>query len=276
METGNGRIALLAWLQIFVSLLLASVIVWGYEAYQTSLGKFAHLATAAIGAVSNVVVRTAETVEAKRDLLDQTAQMFVVTRRLIDELKVAVVNQERIAPQYAEGIHSASSLAAKLGGTLASIADRLSLEMPTGISMEGARPKVTMSRPLEKQAQALRQNAQGIKVVSESLLGIAATISRDGQNLSSAFIATSDQALKVIAEAEKALGRLRTQDLPKAIEDLKATSENLRQISTQVEIVGNLGLILLIVGLLLAGWCFLHSVGMLMLANSKAPVPAAE
>jgi hypothetical protein len=148
--------------------------------------------------------------------------------------------------------------------------------MPTGISMEGARPKVTMSRPLDKPAQALRANAQDIKVVSESLLGIAATISRDGQNLSSAFNATSDQALKVIAEAEKALGRLRTQEMPKAIEDLKATSENLRQISAQIEIVGNLALILLIVGLLLAGWCFLHSVGMLMLANSKAPVPAAE
>lgn len=269
MTTRNKLFTLLAWLQLFTSLLLASAIVWGYVTYQASFGQFIHSVAASIGAVSNVVVRTAETVEARRDLLDQTGKMLVVTKNLINELKVAAENQAKIAPQYAEGMRSASTLAGQLSGTLESIGDGMLFSVPTGIQMNGMKPVVIMSRPLENQARALKATAQNIKVVNASLSGISASISRDGQNLGSTFIATCEQALKVVAEAETTLGRIKTKDLPKAIEDLKTTSENLRNISAQVDIVGNVGLVLLVVGLLLAVWCFLNSLGSLMLASSK-------
>ena len=260
----------MAWLQLFVSLFLASAIVWGFISYQASLGQFVQSVSATIGAMSNVVARTAETVEARRDLLDQTGQMLVVTRNLINELRVAAENQAKMAPQYAEGIRSASTVLGKLSGPLQAIGDKLMILSVPSIHMVGVRPVVTMSRPLEKQAQELKTSAQDLKVISESLSGISETIGRDGQKVSSAFIATSEQALKVIAEAEKALAQLKTQDLPKALADLKTTSENLRNISAQVDIVGNVGSVLLIVGLLLSGWCFLNSLGTLVLARSQS------
>jgi hypothetical protein len=119
-------------------------------------------------------------------------------------------------------------------------------------------------------AQELKTHAQEMQVVSDSMLAISATIDRDGQKLNSTFIATSEQAIKLLEETEKALGRLKTQDLPKALAALRTTSENLRNMGVQVDIAGSIGMVLLVVGLLLALWCFVSSVGALMLARAIA------
>lgn len=266
----NKFIAILAWLQLLVSLAFASAIVWGYITYQASLGQFVHSAAGSIGAISNVVERTASTVEARRGLIDQTGHMLLATRTLVNELRVAAENQAKSAPQYAEGLRAASAVTGKLSGTLQSIGDGLLFSVPTSIRMDGMKPVVNMSRPLEKPAQELKVKAQDIKAISESLLGISVAISRDGKNLSSAFIATSEQAQKLADEAERTLVRLNEQDLPIAMENLRATSANLRNIGEQVEMVGNIGTVVLVVCLLLAGWCFLNSLGMLLLANIRA------
>jgi hypothetical protein len=99
------------------------------------------------------------------------------------------------------------------------------------------------------------------------MTSIATTISRDGQNLSVAVIATSDQALKVIAEAEKTLGRINTEDLPNALNELKRTSHSLEIVRAQVDTGSKVGVVLLVAGLLLAVWCFLNSLGSLTLAR---------
>lgn len=96
---------------------------------------------------------------------------------------------------------------------------------------------------------------------------------RDGKNLSAAFITTSQDTLKVVDEAERTLGRLNTQDLPKALEDLRTTSDNLRAIGKKVDVASNIGKVLLAVGLLLALWCALNSVSTLMLANALPADP---
>jgi hypothetical protein len=252
------------------SLLLATAIVWGYMTCQASFGQFLHSIAASIGAVSNVVIRTAETIEARRDLLDQAGQMLLATKSLINELRVAAENQAKMAPRYAEGIRSASTVADSLSGAIQMTGDTLLLEVPTGIRWEGLKPVVIMSRPMERAAQNLKANAQEIKVVSKAMSDVSDTIGRDGQKLSSAFMATSEQALKLVAEAEMTLGRIKLQDLPKAIEDLRTTSASLLKVSAQVEMAGNVGLVLLVVGLLLAGWSFLNSLGTLILASAQA------
>lgn len=275
LKTRNKFFATLALVQLITSILLASAVVWGYLSYQATLGQFVHSVAASIGAVSDVVSRTAETVDARRDLLDQTGQMLVVTRNLVNELRVATENQTKLGPQYAEGLHSASGVTGKLGNSLESLAEGMSrLSVPAGIQMVGMKPVVVMSQPMAKKGQELRDNAHEIKAISAGLSVLSETLSHDAKNLSAAFIATTDQALLVLTEVEKTLARIKTQDLPKAIADLKSTSENLRSVSAHVDMVGNVGLILLIVGLLLATWCFLHSVGALMLAKSDAFDPA--
>jgi len=272
----NRLLATLAWLQLLVSLLLAACIVWGYATYQASFGQFVHSVAASIEAVSDVVVRTAETVEARKDLLDQTAQMLVVTRKLVIELRVSAENQAKLAPQYAEGMRSASTVTTNLSNTFKSIGTGMSFSVPSGIRVEGRRPTVVTSQPLAKQAERLMENSQELKASSESLSGAATGITRDGQNLAAAVIATSDQALKVLAEAEKTLGRLNKQDLPKALGDLKKTSSRLRETSAQVDMVGNVGTVLLVVGLLLSTWCFLNSLGSLVSARMNVSEAVAK
>lgn len=265
----NRLFALLAWLQLFVSLLLATAIVWGFVAYQASFEQFVQSVGASIEAMSKVVDRTAETVEARRDLLDQTATMLVETGNLINALQVAANSQARLAPQYAAGMNSLATQAGTLSTIFQSIGNAMLFSVPTGIQWQGMTPIPVMTQPLNIPAQQLIANAQQLRVVSQTLSSAAATISSDGQNLSAAVSATSQQALKVIAEAQKTLGRLSTQDLPKALEELRTTSKNLSTINAQVDIVGNVGWGLLIVGLLLAVWCFLNSLGALMLVNSQ-------
>lgn len=263
----------MAWLQLLVSILIASATIGGYVVFQAPLGQFVHAVAASIGAVSNVVGRTAETVEARQGLIEQTGKMLVSTRALLQELQTAAENQAKMPPQYAERMRAASEASEKLGGTLQSVSEGLLFSVPTSIEMNGMKPVVKMSRPLEKYAQDLKTGAQEIKAVSQNFLDISVSMSRDGKNLSAAFITTSQDALKVVDEAERTLGRLNTQDLPKALKDLRETSENLRAIGKKVDIASDIRKVLLAVGLLLAVWCALNSVSTLMLANALSEDP---
>ena len=278
MKNSNKLFAVLAWLQLIIGVLLATAMMWGYANYKASLGLFVHSVAASIGAVSDVVVRTAELVDARRELLDQTSQMLAVTRNQINELRVATENQAKLAPQYAEGLRSASTVTGKLGGSMGSLGDvLLRLSIPS-IHMERMKPVLEMSHPLAAKGQELKDISQDIKAFSDSLSGISEALGRDSKNVSTAFVATTEQALKVLTEVEKTLAQIKTQDLPKAIVDMKTAAQNLRSVSAQIDMVGNGGLILLIVGLLLASWCIVHSLGSLMLVKSRAfdPVKSAN
>lgn len=267
-ENRGGFFAFLAWLQLFASLFFSATIVWGYLTYQSSLGQFFHSIADSVSAVSNVVARTAETVETRRELINQSAQMLVETRKLINEFRNAAENQAKLAPQHVAGLLSAATVTEKLSGLVQKMSDGMMFSAPSDIRWEGIRPVVIMTRPMEAQAKEANAIAQDIKSISASMTGIAATISHDGQNLSAAVIATSGQALQVISEAEKTLVRINTEDLPKALDELKSTSHNLKLVSAQVDTVSDVGVVLLAAGLLLAVWCFLNSLGSLTLARS--------
>ena len=276
MKAKNILFASLAWFQLVVSLLLATAIIWGYMTFQSSIGQFTSALAASVGAVSMVVVRTAETVEARQEMLDETQKLLVVTRGLITDLKSMAANQVKVAPQYAAGLKSASGLLGTLAAPLQIIGEKLMGISIPDIQIVGVKPVVTMTKPFEVQGKQLKESAEQVKVVGVTLAGISDSIGQDGQKVGAAFIATSDQAIKVIEETEKTLARLKSQDLPKAIADLKATSESLRSISTQVDTAGKLGLIMLVVGLLMSLWCIVHSLGALLLARSHAFGPGTD
>ncbi len=114
-----------------------------------------------------------------------------------------------------------------------------------------------------------------MKTVSESMASIATTVGRDGHNLATGIIATGDQALKLIGEAEKTLDRINAQDLPKAIAEMKSTAQELTRVSARVDMVSKGGVVLLGAGVILAVWCFLNGLAMLMLVSANTPAPAA-
>lgn len=274
MESSNKLFAFLAWLQLVIGVLLATAVMWGYTSYHASLGLFIHSVAASIEAVSNGVIRTTETVEGSKELLDQTGQLLVVTRNLVNEFRIAAEKQAKNGPQYAAGLDTASKVTGKLANTSDSLGQKLTLlSVPTGIQLQGIKPVFVMSHPWQQEGQELKSFAADFRVASATLAAFSKTIGPDGKSLGSAVIAESEQAIKVIIAAEKTLAQIKTQDLPKAISDLKTTSANLRNISAQIDMVGNGGLILLIIGLLLASWCIVHSLGALMLVNSRAFEP---
>ena len=105
----------------------------------------------------------------------------------------------------------------------------------------------------------MKQIAAGI---SEAAIAVG-----DAKGMGAALNETSAQALKVTTEIEKTLDRLKAQDLPKALANLKATSENLQSISRSVDLAGNIGEALLVIGLLLSVWCFLNSLSIIAMAR---------
>lgn len=266
--TKNKLVAAFAWIQLFISIAIAGAVVWGYITYQVSLGRFTQSVAASITAISNVVGRTAETIEARQNLIDQTGKTILATRNLIKELQVIAENQAKVAPQYAEGIRGASATVGSLSSTLHSIGDGLMFTVPTDIKWRGTNSTIIRTRPLENQAQALMARAKDFKTISDSLLSVSKTVGQDGTKLSVAFIAATQQVLKMLEETEKTLGRIKANDLPEALADLRGASENLRSVSEKVNVGGSLGKAILIAGLLLAGWCFFNSLS-LMLLNSK-------
>lgn len=271
--TRNKLVAFFAWFQLAISIAIAGAVVWGYSTYQASLGQFTQSVAASIAAISNVVGRTAETIEARQNLLDQTGKTIAATRNLVKELQAIAENQAKVAPQYAEGIRGASALVGSLSGSLHSLGDGLMFSVPTDIKWRGKNTEIIRTRPLDKQAQSLMARAKDFKAVSDSLLAVSTTVGQDGVKLSTAFIVTTQQVLKMLEETEKSLSRIKSNDLPKALADLRETSENLRGVSKQVNVGGSLSKALLVVGLLLAGWCFFNSLSTLMLVNSRIVGP---
>ncbi|MDO8813024.1 MAG: hypothetical protein Q7J38_13495 [Gallionella sp.] len=259
-------IAVFAWLQLFISIVLAATVIWGYTTYRTSFGQIIQSVAASIMAVSNVVGSTADTIEANQILLDKTSETLSDIRSQIKVFQGVAEFIGRSAPQYEENLRVIAGAVSSMSGTVQSIGDGLMFTAPTGITWQG----IVMSRPLEAQAQAVRMQAQNIKGIGENLLKVSATIGQ-GKNISLSFTTNSEQTLKWIEKTEKTLAELKSNDLPKALVDLKAKSDDLSKLSKQVNIIaGNISEVFLVVGLLLAGLCFFNSLSLILLQpNSK-------
>lgn len=260
----------LVWLQLVFSALLAATVIFGYARYHTTLGEATRSLSTVVVSTANLVAQTAEAVQTKQALLDNSISTLTSSRKLIQEIRKAAQNQSMLLPKYAAGLESASGVLSKTGETFSALGTNLNFSMPTSVQMDGLRPVWVYTRPLAQIAQNISSNAQQLKSLGESLRAVSSTVAADGQNVSAAVLETSAHAIATLDETEKALATLKAQDLPRAVTDLKAAAENLRRISTQVDIAGNIGLVFLVAGLLLAGWCFLNSLSVLHLI--KAPL----
>lgn len=254
-------------LQLAFSILLGATVVWGYSGYRSALGPFTQSLATAIVSTADVISRTAETVQAKQSMVDNTLAMLVSSRKLIEELRTSAQAQAALAPKYAEGLRGASSLLGTAANSFSALGDSLMFSVPTNIEMDGFRPVFIWTKPLASTVQSINQNGAQLKLLGDGLLGISSSLTKDGQNLSTAFIDTSNQTIKLLDDTEKTLAALKGLEFPKALANLKAASDNLRTVGAQVDMAGNIGLVLLIAGLLLAGWCFLNSLHMLYLTK---------
>jgi len=271
MKRRSKLFATLAWFQLVFSLLFAAAIVWGYIAFHALGGQFVGSVARSLDAVTVVVIRTAETVETRQNLLVEMRKMLPATRTLIKGLRDQAESQAKSAPGYAEGLKVTARVLNGLHGPLQNIGEALiTISIPSDIQMVGAKPVVTMKKPFEAFGKQFKDSADQTKTAGVALDGLSSSLAKDSRQLSDAFIATSNQAIQVIDEAEKTLVRLNTEDMPKAIADLKTTSTELRNMSTQINALPNVGLAILVAGLLLALWSIVQSIGSLMLAKTDA------
>ena len=267
MNNNRKLVKALAWLQLSFSVLLGATAIWGYGGYRSALGPFTQSLAIATVSTADVISRTAETVQAKQSLLDNTLEMLVSMRKLIEELRSSAQAQTELAPKYAEGLRGAAGLLGTSGGIFSKLGDSLMFSMPTGIEMQGIRPMLVMTKPLEATAKSFKENSEHLKSLGEGLVGVSSSLAKDGHNISSAFVDTSNNAIKLLDDTEKTLAVLKGLEFPKALANLKVASDNLRAVGAQADIAGNFGLILLITGLLLSGWCFLNSLSLLIMTK---------
>ncbi len=254
---------MLCSLQLFLSILLAISILYGYLTYRGPIGQFAESLTASIGSVSRVLETTAETVELNKSLLISTRQMLAIARSYVQELNTRALSLKNPNPQHIEFLRNASEKIVRLGDSLISMGDGLMFSAPTNVQMEGIRPVIVMSRPMEAYGQQIKAGGYDIKKLGSDIPNIA----NQGMTKASEIASESAQVLQQLEDTDKLLLRLEGRDLPKALLEMKSTSENLRRISQEVSVAGNIGTIILVFGLLLAGWCFLNSLSLLMMTN---------
>lgn len=263
----------LAWLQLIFSILISGSIVYGYLTFRAGLEQFANALSSSIVSVSEVVGMTAETMDARGDLVEHTKKMLSVSRSLVKELNKMALNQATLMPQYVESVRAVSAIANSLSHILDSVGDKLTFAVPTGVTMHGIRPELVMSHPLALQANELKLRAADIGALSANMTHISASLAKDGGTLGPAVMATTEQALSLLDESAKSLDRLQSHDLPKALMEMRSTSKNLRSMSQQVNAASRIGIVGLVFGLLLSGWLFLNSLSTLVLAN-QYPVEA--
>ena len=233
------------------------------------VGQFcAQINTKAIVSSADVISHTAEIVQAKQSMVDNTMAVLVSSRKLVEELRASAQMQATLAPKYAESLRGAAGLLGSAANTFSTLGNSMVFSVPTGIEMQGMKPVFVMTKPLAAAGSSINQNGAQLKSMGDGLLTISSSLDKNGQNLSTAFIDTSNQTIKLLDDSEKTLAALKNLEFPKALADLKQTSDNLRSVGLQVDMAGNVGLVLLVAGLLLSGWCFLNSLSVLYLLGA--------
>jgi|GEM_PF-2076544 len=277
MTTKKKIFTLLAWLQLVISILMAALMVWGYLTYRAPIGQFVKSIEATMLAGSSLLEGTRETIEARSAYIDETGKLLIALRKTLRVFSKVVKNQQTMVPQYAESLRSASSIAMSMSGVLHHTGNDLMIaRVPTGINLRHGLPKFEYHYPFKNLAATLEQNSKEFDIIGTRIAVITDTIASDGQNVGTAMNALTNQSLKMVNETFLALFILK-QGLPKALEDIQVVSDNLKNLSAHVHFLSYIGIVLLTFGLLMSGWCFLHSIGALMVVKSQAfEKPAAK
>jgi hypothetical protein len=258
----------LAWLQITLSIFLAVTIIWVYVEYRRPLSQLLDSGTAVIVSTAEVISQTAESVQKNEIILDDTLKLLISSRTLIEEIRTSTQNQKSYASKYADGVRGASNLLIAAGNSVSTIGDSLMLSFPTRFEMDGIRPIVIMTKPFEKHGKSMKSTALELKAMGESGMAISTSLTKDAENVGAAIIESSNHAINLFDTIKITLGQLKGHDLPKAVSELRLASDELRRVSSQIQIYKNIGVVLLAAGLLFAAWCFLNSISLLYMHSS--------
>lgn len=270
MHAQNKVMKMLALVQLIFGILIATVTLSsiGYIVYRDPLGQFIKPLSESVISVSKAVEMTAETIASKDLLIQSTKQTLVATSFAIQNFQNSFQNLSKNTPQLANEIRAASVITSRLGETLNSISNGLMFSTPTDIKFVGVKPVLIISRPLASYGDKLKLDAQNIQAISNGLRRISDSIDKESHGLSLSFDKQLEQTLILLKETAKTLEELQKHDLPDAVSEMREAAKNLRLVSKNVDDSGSKAtLMLIIIGLLVSGWCLLNSLSQLMLVS---------
>ena len=271
-------VLILAWLQLPASLAIAATTIAAYEKVGPSLREATRSAAAAVTGVSDAMERASETIEARRLLIAQTAGVLAMAATQIGQVEALASRHAKLAPQYAENLHSASGLLITLGEASHSIAGAMDFEVPVGLTFQGMSPVISRSRPFAGRAKMLDDASKELKIVGATLSAAASSLESGAQTLDKTIAETGRHSRILIGELETTIKLVSSKELPDALDSLKRTSASLRALGSTIDEAQGLGIWFLSAGLLLSLWCILNSLSTIGLvsAASRAPVVAVR
>lgn len=255
------------WLQLIFSILFALSITYGYFSYHLPVKNIVSPLVNSMISVSKVIEETAKTIEAKQDVIKNSKQTFNKSRELINSSLSAAENQIKLMPQYSNTIQSASNAFISLGNALGQVGVGFTFSIPS-LNTDKFPPTIQKTQPLLTEAKLLKEKGEELKRIGKDLFEITSTFKNDGEKISIAYVETAKSALIAIENIEKSLDTIQSNDLPIALKEMKGTAENLKTISESINsVVSPIGLVLFVLGLLFSGWCFVHSLSLLMMSG---------
>jgi hypothetical protein len=217
--------------------------------------------------VSEVMEKVAKTIESNQDEIKNSKQTLTKSRELINTLLSATENQIKLIPQYSNTIQSASNVFVSLGNTLGQVGVGFAFSIPS-LNTDKFPPTIQKTQPLLNEAKLLKEKGEELTSIGRELFKISSAVKNDGERIGNAYVEKAKSALIVIENIEKSLDTIQGNDLPIALKEMKGTAENLKTMSESINSgVKQIGLILFVLGLLFSGWCFVHSLSLLMMSG---------
>ena len=254
----------IGWTQIGLGALLAIASLTTFILYRSSLGDMTSSLVSSMRSASDAMTAVAGVLESRQGLLDDTTHLLADSRKLVEAAKMAATNQEKALPAYVEGLKSASQSATVLANTLAGLGEQLMFSVPTAVQMDGIKPVLVWTSPLEVTATKVKAQAQDVRSISNGLSVLVNTLGGDGGRLTESFLETCSATLALIDSATQAAIQLKGQGLPQAIAMLTDASENLRLAKVQASKIDRFVWALLVVTVLLAASFMMQGVGLLL------------
>lgn len=270
MITKLGIVRTIGWIQLVASVFLAIGITSTYFAYRSSLADSSRVLAASILSVSDTLIYSSEKIAAPKDLLEDVKKALKTSRALVEKLKISAEIQGKNIPQYAGYVKKTAIAVGGIGSALNAVGNRVRLQKIPHMTLRP--PAIGWTTPWEDQGKELQANGQAISELSGNLAGAADSMVTDLPKWNAALIDTSQKTLELLVNMEGASNRLGPETLSKMVEGLKATAQNLRQVSDLASKAESWGFVLFATCFFLALLLGLNSMAMLLLA----PPPTKE
>ena len=218
-------VRIIGWLQLILSILLTITTIGVYLSYRSSLGDMSKSLASSVLSVSDVITKVATTIEVRQELIDDTAEVLVSSRKLVADMKSSAEAQAMMLPRYVDSLRDTSAAMAGFGNATVEISNGMLFSAPTSFHWEGIRPVLDWTTPLGRHATALRKNGELVIRLSGNVATIAESVNTDAQKVNAGVIDMSQKTLKLIDHSVKATEKLKSQDLPHAISALSRVSQ---------------------------------------------------